>query len=252
MKFGICTGELDKLKEMDCDFCEMGLAAINAMDEEAFLKLHRKNTENEIKVIRANGFFPADILLVGKELDLEKVASYTKRALERASFLGIEICVLGSGRSRTYPEAYGKELASGDFINVLKLVGDIAKEYGIVVAIEPLSYGETNLINTFLEGLEIVREVGHPNVKIMADFYHMTNNKENINSLKEAGSDLVHMHVASAKRRFPKEENRGEFIDLFRILREMDYRGTMSIEAIVDNLLKEGKEAIRLLRSVQR
>ena len=51
----------------------------------------------------------------------------------------------------------------------MRIVGDIAGRYNIVVGIEPLSYAETNVVSV-LDALEVSRRVGSDYIKVMADF----------------------------------------------------------------------------------
>lgn len=255
MKFGICVGvnQIKYLKETGCDYAEVSLAGIADMTDEEFEKLCEENAKSEVKIEAANGFFPAHIRVVWPEFSTKQVAEYTNRALNRASRLGIETCILGSGRSRTYSEGYSRESALEDFRNALKIVGEIAERYNIVVSIEPLSYVETNVVNTVLDALEMSRSVGSNYIKVMADFYHMLNNKEDLNSLKEVGKDLVHVHVSSYAipgRPAPKSVAEDRYQELFDILREIGYDSRVSVEAVIKDLVNEGRTAIEVFKSL--
>ncbi|HHT91912.1 MAG TPA: sugar phosphate isomerase/epimerase [Clostridiaceae bacterium] len=255
MKFGICVGvnQIKYLKEIDCDYAEVSLAGIADMSDEEFEKLYEENAKSDVKIEAANGFFPAHIRVVWPDFNAKQIAEYTNLALGRASRLGIDTCILGSGRSRKYSEGYSHEKAIEDFSNALRIVGDIAGRYNIVVGIEPLSYAETNVVNTVLDALEVSRRVGSDYIKVMADFFHMMNNKEDLNSLKEVGKDLVHVHVSAYSipgRPAPASPTEDRYQEFFDILREIGFEGRISVEAVIRDLVKEGKTALEVLRSV--
>ena len=138
MKFGICVGvnQIKYLKEIDCDYAEVSLAGIADMSDEEFEKLYEENAKSDVKIEAANGFFPAHIRVVWPDFNAKQIAEYTNLALGRASRLGIDTCILGSGRSRKYSEGYSHEKAIEDFSNALRIVGDIAGRYNIVVGID--------------------------------------------------------------------------------------------------------------------
>ncbi|NLN04844.1 MAG: sugar phosphate isomerase/epimerase [Clostridiaceae bacterium] len=255
MRFGICVGvnQVKYLKEIDCDYAEVSLAGIAEMTDEEFDRLCEENSKSDVKIEAANGFFPAHIRVVWPDFNAKQISEYTNRALGRASKLGIDTCILGSGRSRMYSEGYSHEKAIEDFTNALRIVGDIASKYNIMVGIEPLSYAETNVVNTVLDALEVSRRTGSDHIKVMADFFHMMNNKEDLDSLKEVGKDLVHVHVSAYSipgRPAPSSPDEDRYKEFFDILREIGFDGRVSVEAVIKDLVKEGKTALEVLRNL--
>ena len=55
----------------------------------------------------------------------------------------------------------------------LKPIADYAAEHNIKLAIEPLNRFETDFVNTVDQGLEFCRRVGHDNVGLLLDTFHM-------------------------------------------------------------------------------
>lgn len=254
MRYGICVGtsQIKYLKKLGCDFAEVSLSGIHEMSDEELDTLVEECNELGIKIEATNGFFPSHIGLVWPGFNAKTIAEYTNKALARAAKLGVKVCVLGSGRNRMYGEDYNHEDALNDFKKVLSITGDIAKKYGIIVAIEPLSYVETNIINTVKEAYDVMRSVNHDNVKVMADFYHMRNNGEEFDILREIRDNLVHVHLScyTSRRKFPVAANEDRYKEFFDILREINYEGRISIEANVADLVAEGEIALPMIKGL--
>src|SRR5690606_25425504 len=134
-----------------------------------------------------------NIRLTGQEVDVGKIKEYLDGAFNRVSQLGAKTVVFGSGGPRKIPEGWDKEKAWEQLKDVAKITGDIAGKYDITIAMEPLNKGETNILNSVSEGYRFVQEVDHPNVKLLADFYHMRKESENLSVLKSVASQLVHL-----------------------------------------------------------
>ena len=60
---------------------------------------------------------------------------------------------------------------------------------------------ESNLVNTAAEGLRLAREVNHPNIQLLVDYYHLALEKENPEIILEAGPAVRHLHFAKVTGR---------------------------------------------------
>ena len=103
----------------------------------------------------------------------------------------------------------------------------------VQVVIEPLRPNESNVINYVWQGMQVVREVKHPRLQELADFYHMLSGRESASSIIDAGDSLKHGHIASrGTRRYPgSNPNDAEiFKPYFDALRRIGYAGGVSCE----------------------
>jgi len=79
----------------------------------------------------------------------------------------------------------------------LESVLDKAGKLDLTICIEPLSPVETNFINTVAQGMELIRQINHPNLKIHLDVKAMCSEStpmpDIIRSVKAA--DIGHFHV---------------------------------------------------------
>jgi len=234
MKIGICTSAQNALLLSNdaADYIEMNITSIAQMSDGEFESTKKLIAENNISVQAANCFFPGDIRLCGSEMDIERIASYAEHALKRVSELGIEICVIGSGKARNADKNEVFETCYSEFIRVCCIIGDIAKKYGIIVVIEPLNKNETNMINTVAEGAKLVRSLNHPNVRLLADIYHMALEEENLEAIYDNRDIIAHMHIANPdKRVFPDEFDSFDYEAVAEIIRKSAYNKRLSIEA---------------------
>jgi sugar phosphate isomerase/epimerase len=169
---------------------------------------------------------------VGPNVDATALKEYVTRNLDRCRELGSGIVVWGSAGSRNVPEGFSRAEAWNQIKSFLHEAGDMARSRKVIIAIEPLTKSESNIINTGDEAFQLVREVGHPNVKMIVDYYHMRLENESPDILRKAADEIVHLHFANPKgRRWPKlSDDDPEYARFFEILKEIRYRGGISIE----------------------
>jgi len=55
----------------------------------------------------------------------------------------------------------------------LELLGTYAHAAGLPLFFEPLNRYETNLVNSLADGVELLRSLASPNIKLLADLFHM-------------------------------------------------------------------------------
>lgn len=239
-------------KDIGYDFAECCLFGLEAECEKASIDefaAHLK--EFELPVRAVNGMFPKSISLIGEKVDNSAIEDYLYSAFEKTKNLDYEICVLGSGRSRSVPEGYGRDRAYEEFSRLLsETVVPITEKYGKVIAIEPLSYFVCNMINTVSESMRVVNAVNSPSVFTLIDYFHVTNNKEGYESFVNCNGRIKHVHVASFNNRFsfPSYNDGDDYKGFIKALRGAGYDGSISIEAqsidfesdeIRDSVLKE-------------
>ena len=136
----------------------------------------------------------------------------------------------GSASSRSIPAGWPKEKAEAQFVALLKLLGPLAEAQGITVAVEQLRAEECNFINHIGEGAALIRAAGHPNIRMLADLYHMACGGDTPADLKAAMDVVVHVEIAEKKGRTVPGISGDDFRPYFRVLREAGYNGAVSIE----------------------
>jgi len=83
-------------------------------------------------------------------------------------------------------------------------VAEYGQSRGVRVLLEPQCRFQVNVLNSVIEGLAFVRELGHPNLGIVADTFHMSIEDVSLPaSLVAAKPCLWHVHFADSNRRYP-------------------------------------------------
>lgn len=251
MPIGYCTGigSAAAAKAAGFDYVELGTSEIAGMSDADFDKAAGAFRQLAFPAPVANLFLPATIRLTGPTLDLDAQMTYVRRALDRMASLGTTTIVFGSGGARRVPDGYDQEQAFAQLVDFGKRVAPEAGRRGITIAIEPLRRQECNIINTAAEGLRLVTAIGHPNFQLMIDFYHLASESEDPAIVIRAREHLRHLHMANPQGRvFPREWTEYDYTRFFANLREIGYKGRMSVEASAKDLAADAPFAIALLR----
>ena len=252
MKIGICTTPdmLPAAKRIGFDYAELSLSAAAALSEEDFTALFVAVRENGLPVEAMNMLFPGSIKLVGPEADLDAAQAYLAKAFPRAQALGAEVVVFGSGRARMIPDGVAAADAQKALAAAAQLAGAEAAKYNLTIVMEPLNRGETNSVNSLAEGKAIVDAVNRPNVRLLADYYHMAVEKEPMTEIAAAGS-LTHTHIArGAGRTYPLAKSEDDYEGFFRALSDIHYAGRMSIEGGTQDFEADAPAALTFLRAL--
>lgn len=255
MKLGVCT-TLDNagvLAQLGYDYIETGLAAVAAMPEAAFARAKESLTASGLRCEAMNVMLPGDLPVVGGAVDPARVESYLCAAFARAEQLGARVIVFGSGGSRQVPEGFSWARAWRQIREFLTLADRIAGRHGLRIAIEPLRREECNILNRVGEAVELAALLDLPHVGVLGDTYHMHCEGEPLTALTGAGELLWHVHIACPQgRAFPgpgdPADARGEYKDLFQVLKGAGYQGRVSIEAGCERFKEEAQASLRLIK----
>ncbi len=232
---GIGLEALNLAKEAGADYLEVPLAQIMFTDDKTFEKeVLPALSGSGLPVYSCNNFFPGSLRLTGASADHGKALAYAEKALDRAAQLGITYAVFGSGGARNVPDGFPVSTGFEQLIAFLKALAPLAAKRDILIVIEPLNPSESNLINTLEDGRALAQAVNHPNVALLADYYHMRLCGERADAILKAGDCLKHLHLARALgRQMPFDAQEEDYLSFFRALKQIDYRGNLSLEARV-------------------
>ena len=196
----------------------------------------------------ANCFLPAALKCVGPAVDLPRLVRYADNAFQRAHQAGIEIIVFGSGGARQLPDAFTKSKAEEQFVTMLREIGPLASQHGVMLVIEPLNRGECNFINSVPEAAALVAACNQPNVQVLADFYHMLRDGQTPDDIRRHGLRLRHVHIAERAQRTAPGVAGDDFRPFLKALAQVNYQGAISIEANWGDLSVEAGRAVVELR----
>ncbi|MDD2971311.1 MAG: sugar phosphate isomerase/epimerase [Lachnospiraceae bacterium] len=162
----------------------------------------------------------------------EKAIQYLRDSVDFAVKVGAEIIiVVPSPVGRTVkPKGKSMEELRENVINNLRVAADYAKEKGIKLAIETINRYETYFINTIPDALQLIDEINHPAVGVMADLFHMNiEERSSIDSIYAAKEKLLHVHIADNTRE-AAGMGQTDFKEILRVLKSIGYKGSLTME----------------------
>ena len=246
---------IELLASVGYDYAEPALSQTLALAPDALAAARERVTAANIRIETMNWFMPGtDVRLTGPDADPAKIRAYVEQALALAESFGAKVIVFGSPGARTVPDGFPREKAWQQLKDFLRTCGEViqSRNYGMVIGIEHLRKPETNIINTVAEALKLAREVNHPKIRIIVDFYHLAFEHESPDVVLEARDMIVHLQIADPRERtFPIDEaGEPRYGAFFTNLRKIGYRGRISIEANSDNLDRDARPALAFLKKM--
>ena len=254
MRFGICTGpeNRDALGGAGYDYIELAVAGAlrpEQPEEDVMPPLLAAFASSALKPEAYNVLLPGDLKVVGPTVDAARQERYLESAFARASALGGEVAVFGSGAARGIPEGWPLAEARRQVREFLGRGAAAAERHGITIAIEPLNVTECNFINSVAEGTALAREVNHPAVAVLSDLYHVDHDGQSYEETRESAPLLRHVHVAGAVgRRAPVAADFDFLRDFLAVVKASGYDGRISIEGSWEDLPRQAREALDVLR----
>ena len=130
-----------------------------------------------------------------------RTKEYFNVLIELCHDLGGKVMVIGSPKQRSLVDGQTYAGAWKRAVELFHGACDKAKDAGVTLCIEPLGKTETDFINTVAEGLQMMREINHPNFKVHLDVKAMAAEgkpsiPEIIRSVK--ATEIGHFHVNDA------------------------------------------------------
>lgn len=159
-----------------------------------------------------------------------------KAGLRRAADLGAIGSIVVPGRKAEMTPAPGKTLFETQMdatIEAMAAVAPVAEETGTWVVLEPLNRYESEFLQFVGDGAKICRAVGSPNIKVMADFFHMNIEEVDLGkAIEEAADVLGYVHLADSNRYQPGAGHL-DFRPGLAALKRIGYDGYMTLECKV-------------------
>ncbi len=241
---------LKTLSDAGCDFFEFGVGMLCPESPKSLFEGFKEIVSDyALRAECFNSFIPADLKVTGPDVDKARLESYLANATERATELGGEVIVFGSGGARSVPEGFSRKRAHGQILEFLELAANYAGGQGLVIAIEPLNRSETNIINSIAEAVEFADELGRAEVQVLVDFYHQMLEGEAFEEIVRAGERIAHVHVADTDRLYPGS-GKYDYQRFASSLADAGYTKRVSVECNFRDFDKEVTESIQFLQKV--
>jgi sugar phosphate isomerase/epimerase len=253
-QIGICVDpeKFEAAQSAGFDYVETNASKVAALSDEEFTKLAAQVAQMRIPLAATMSFIPGTIKLTGPDADPAKQMAYVTATLARLKRLGVKVVVFGSGGARRVPDGFSKTEAFDQLVDFCRRTAPVARETGITIVVEPLRRQETNIINTAREGLALVRAVDRPEIRLLVDYYHLSEEGESADVIAEAGPLLAHAHIANPKGRvYPLNLDESPYAAFFANLCKIGYQGRLSIEASTKDFASEAPQSLALLRNAR-
>ena len=182
-----------------------------------------------------------------------KTIAYLDELIDFCGDLGGHYMIFGSPKQRN-TRGISIEEANKYFAEGLAKVADHAQQRDIMILIEHLGSGITDVVNTMAEASELAKDVNHPAIQIMFDFHNTDDETEPFDVLLKKYYEYIHyIHVQEADgKHLGTGTAVDDYVKSFQTLKDLGYDKWISLE--VFDFSPGGKriaeESIRVLKQL--
>ncbi len=116
-------------------------------------------------------------------------------------------------------------------VDSMQTVAEHAGKVGVMLAVEYLNRFETYLLNCAADDARFVKEVNHPNCRMMYDTFHGNiEEKSPADAIRTAAPQMIHVHISENDRSTPGVGGI-RWDTTFDTLKEVGYNGWLVVEA---------------------
>jgi sugar phosphate isomerase/epimerase len=188
------------------------------------IKAALKGTSVKVSAVCAGYFQLIDPDKSKREAGAKRLMALCGPAGE-VSATGIIMVPAFNNHAQLHPKEARKVL-----VDLLPEIGECAHKAGTRILLEPLNRKEAFFLRMLADAASICRDVNHPGVALMGDFYHMyIEETSDAGAFLSAGKYLHHIHLASRTRKLPGQDERS-FVNGFRGLKMIGYQDFCSLE----------------------
>ena len=236
------------------EYVELALQDVIGLKDEEFEQLAGQARALAPPLLSGYNPFPNDLKLVGPEADSARQDAHLALLLKRAAALKLRYVIFNSGASWRVPDGVPAGKAFEQLAAFGRRFAEAAARHKIMVLVEPLRSTDSNMITTVADALRLIKTVDHANFELMVDYSFLRIQKEEAGVLREAGRHLRHVHIAnpSNPRTYPMDPQESDYASFFRVLKEIGYRGGLSVHASTTSFAADAPRAIAFLRAQAR
>jgi D-psicose/D-tagatose/L-ribulose 3-epimerase len=116
-------------------------------------------------------------------------------------------------------------------VDSMRQAAEHAKSCGVMLGVEYLNRFECYFLNSAVDTVRFVKEVGHPNCRMMYDSFHANIEEKDIaGAIRTAAPVTCHVHISENDRSTPGKGNIA-WKETFDTLKEVGYDGWLMVEA---------------------
>lgn len=166
-----------------------------------------------------------------------RTQEYIEALVHFCADIGGKLLLHGSPHQRTVKEGWNFSESWDYAKETFRACLETARKRDVTYCIEPLTKVNTNFINTVDEALRLVKEIRHPNFKMMFDCRSASAQEKSITEALIRALDsrmLRHVHVNDASGRGPGF-GKTKFAPILKTLVKNGYKGYISVEVFEFN-----------------
>jgi len=243
---------IGKAARLGYDKVELALATASDVDVAAVSRLLGDNGIGLSAVSTGRVFADERVWLTHPDPAIRRrAADILKELVEVAAALGTTRVNIGRVRGFIH-DGEPREVAECRFFEGIAEVAGHAAPAGITIVVEPVNRYELNYINSVApDGIETMRRLGLPNVKLMPDVFHMNIEDASIVASLEAAGPLVgYVHLADSNRWAPGQGHT-DFQAILGALAAIGYDDDVAVEILPYPSPDEAaRQAIEYLRTL--
>lgn len=227
---GDFSTSLERIKSVGYDGAELMVANPGSLDKK-YLKQILNDYSLPVPMVCTGEIFGQDGLYFTAPRVEQRAAAIqrVKDAVDLAVFLGTKYVNIGRVRGGfSYGGDHEQERTWS--LDGLRDVSRYADERDVIIALEPVNSIAATFINSTQDGLEILKELNEPALKLMLDSNHMfLDDRDELSSISDAITEVVYVHLADSNRLYP---GRGklDFFAFIETLSKHGYNGWLSVE----------------------
>lgn len=224
-----------KVSDLGFDVLEVGAAGIVNMSDENLYSLRSEAEKYNITLTAGIGLPKENDVSSQDENIRQNGIDFMKKIIDALHKAGIR--KIGGTIYSYWPVDYTKPInkpeARKQSIKSMRELADYAAQYDITLLIETLNRFEQFLVNDAKEAVELVKDIGKDNVKVMLDSFHMNIEEDFIaDAIRYTGDYLGHFHIGECNRKVPGKGHM-PWSDMGQALHDINYDGCIVMEPFV-------------------
>jgi len=236
-KFGplLFSGDLDKglgiISELGYQYAELSLLNSNRIDRSWLIDNLKKHSLKISALATGQSYYTEGYSLFCQEkLSRTKTVERLKGHIDLAAVLNCMV-IIGGIRGKLQESDKMESIREWGMEALFECL-EYAKHKNVTLLIEPINRYETNLVNTLEEGIQMIKELGTSNLKLLPDTFHMNIEESSFEkSLIGAREYIGYMHFADSNRYAPGLGHI-DFKSIISLLIKIGYKGIIGIEVL--------------------
>ncbi|OQB20703.1 MAG: Xylose isomerase-like TIM barrel [Firmicutes bacterium ADurb.Bin182] len=228
--------DLDDIAKAGYDCAELHYHEIMAMDEGEYKKALKKIRDANITCEVFNNPVPLAQRIIDDDFDLCYYHGFLSKGADRAAEMGARYCNFGNGKTRCIAQGEDAVRLNAKHRAFMEMLCDINAERNITVLIEPLAESLTNFLHSIRQVIDYQKEIGKKNIRPFIDLRWHIAQGHSFEDIVTYADHIAHVHIDNPllpfpERRVPAIGDGYDYGQLFDKLKEICYKGIISIEA---------------------